>query len=574
MRGLIKKVWGLVQKRWEKFIWVDKKSRNHEPSKTDGRALREQNYWFAIALYSIFAIFTGMDLVAFIGKGWLLEFGRIFIAGGLALVVTSIVNYTRNLTIEKNMVEAISGRLKNTVQETFRILQHKIYPAHVYICDEGDDDNLFNKIIESHMQYTPHFKFMSVSGTYLLKTRLMRINMNLDTGIQLLFQNPCDINNLAHRVTQLEQYEGKTVRMLQEEIVESVIWAYILSMKNSSFKIRLRFHEAPPLCRMEFIGSDDLFLSYYKSQVGPRNWGPVAHYKRMQKDMENDVYRSFNSLFNFFWDSNGRKELNFREGVTFNSPHDLIAALKRCLSIDEDNVPEIFSEISVAGFLERMISEHTKIEDSLAVARTNGEFISSVSDWKTVEWLDRGRLLAITNEQNDSFLSPQRFSKTHRDGLWHRVVHIEIKHNNKYFIWLRKDGRYEIPGGHVSWIARWNRAETYEEAAHRELIEELNLPWNWKLIVDDCKERLISGGKILGSPFKNELTSTHGNNKEWVSVYELSWESAWGNPCRGKLSEEGKNANWLSLEEITALYTAGAGLNAALHLFLMRHTTQ
>ena len=536
--------------------------------------LLEQHYWLVISFISFIFTVVGLELIQFFAKGFLYETGRILISGGLALIITSIVTYFRNKTIEKNMVNNITHKLRGTVEETFRIIQHKIYPDQVYICDFRDgDDNLFNKKLNSCMQQATSFRFMSISGTYLLKNRLSKLEPNHDIDMQLLFQNPCDTMNLDHRAKQLERFESKAVSFLQQEIVESVIRAYVLQLRNNSFKIRLRFHTAPPLCRIEFTGADDLFVSYYKSQEGPKNYGPVAHYGHMQGDMENDVFRSFNYLFNLLWDSNGRQqELTFREGITFNSPHDLVAALKTCLNVPDGNqYQDIFSEISVAKILERLLDEHMAAE--AAMTSNEGMLMPSAFLFKILGWLDKGRLLAVTNDQNDANLSPHRFSKTHCEGLWHRVVHIEIKNRDKYFVWQRSDGRYEIPGGHVSWIATQNRAETYEEAAQRELTEELNLPWNWKLAAEDCKRKLKDSGNLIGSPFKNELSSTHGNNKEWVSVYELTWASDWVDPCKSELGEEGNNPQWLSLEEIRVLHDAGAGLNAALQLFLTRHTS-
>lgn len=549
-----------------------KKSTGVTASKNDNYELQSQNYWLWIFINSLIFTFVGLELINYFRSGFLYETGRVLISGGLALVITSIVTYFRNKTIEKNLVAYISHNLRGTVEETFRIIQHKIYPDQVYICDFRDgEDNLFNKKLNSCMQQATSFRFMSISGTYLLKNRLSKVEPNHDIDMQLLFQNPCDTMNLDHRAKQLERFESKTVSFLQQEIIESVIRAYVLQLRNNSFKIRLRFHTAPPLCRIEFSGADDLFVSYYKSQEGPKNYGPVAHYGHMQGDMENDVFRSFNYLFNLLWDSNGRRqELNFREGINFNSPHDLVAALKTCLSIDEGNLcQDIFSELSVARILEKLIDEYMIAET--AMTSNEGMQMPGACHYRIIEWLDKGRLLAVTNEQNDANLSPHRFSRTHCEGLWHRVVHIEIKNRDEYFVWQRHDGRYEIPGGHVSWIAMQNRAETYEEAALRELTEELNLPWNWKILEEDCKKKLKDSGRLIGSPFKNELSSTHGNNKEWVNVYELTWSSDWVDPCKAEVGQEGKNPKWLTLEEIRGLHAAGAGMNAALRLFLVRH---
>ncbi|MGH9754434.1 MAG: NUDIX domain-containing protein [Blastocatellia bacterium] len=178
----------------------------------------------------------------------------------------------------------------------------------------------------------------------------------------------------------------------------------------------------------------------------------------------------------------------------------------------------------------------------------------------------------VATDATDSHPYPLDFVIAHRDGIPHRAVHFEIFNDQgNYFVWLRLDGRLEIPGGHVDWNEKQNRPESYEEAALRELCEELNLSVNWKLSPSDVENKLL-GRLIPIAKIVNQVPSSHGSNNEWVTVYELRWQSDWGNPCEFIFSEEGhRAARWLSLNEIEELsIKSPMAINSALRLFLQR----
>ena len=104
----------------------------------------------------------------------------------------------------------------------------------------------------------------------------------------------------------------------------------------------------------------------------------------------------------------------------------------------------------------------------------------------------------VATDALDSSVYPLDFSTVHMQGIPHRAVHIEIVNSSgNYFIWHRTDGRLEIPGGHVNWLESKNRPESYEEAAMRELIEELNLPFNWGLSLENAQARLLDERCLL-----------------------------------------------------------------------------
>lgn len=179
--------------------------------------------------------------------------------------------------------------------------------------------------------------------------------------------------------------------------------------------------------------------------------------------------------------------------------------------------------------------------------------------------------IVATNE-TDSFPHPAPFETVHQEGIPHRVVHIEILNNSRlYFIWERFDGRFEIIGGHVDWMEEKNRAESYEEAALREIVEELNLCENW----DTSREQAIirlKGWLIPITRIVNQIPSSFENNNEWVSVYALYWQTKWGDPTNFKLSQEGSKASWLNINEIVNMCIKNPmKINSALRIFLRRH---
>jgi len=179
----------------------------------------------------------------------------------------------------------------------------------------------------------------------------------------------------------------------------------------------------------------------------------------------------------------------------------------------------------------------------------------------------------VATDSRDSQTYPLDFETVHKQGIPHRAVHIEItNHQEKYFVWQRKDERLEIPGGHVDWIEDQRRPETYEESALREIAEELNCSAVWKLDLNVVYKRL--GEHLFPIVHTiNQIPSSHGNNNEWVFVYGLKWQVEWGDPCNvgWLLSEEGQSPSWMLLDEIEQLsQEKPMGINAALRLFLRR----
>ena len=179
----------------------------------------------------------------------------------------------------------------------------------------------------------------------------------------------------------------------------------------------------------------------------------------------------------------------------------------------------------------------------------------------------------VATDSRDSCTRPLDFETIHTQGIPHRTVHVGIVNGERqYFVWSRKDGRLEIPGGHVDWLTEQDRPESYEEAALRETSEELELLGNWGLGSEGAyarlKAHLVPLDRIV-----NQIPSSHGNNNEWVTVYLLSWQRNWGDPCDSgwRLSAEGKSPQWLSVDEIERLGTEQPmSINAALRLFLRR----
>jgi len=180
----------------------------------------------------------------------------------------------------------------------------------------------------------------------------------------------------------------------------------------------------------------------------------------------------------------------------------------------------------------------------------------------------------VATDARDLRTYPLDFETVHAKGIPHRAVHIEIvNHQGKYFIWQRKDGRLEIPGGHVDWLEDRDRPETYEESALRETTEELNCAAVWKLDLDVVYERLREHLFPIVHII-NQTPSSHGNNNEWVFVYGLKWQIKWGNPCNveWQLSEEGQSPRWMLLNEVEQFcLEKPMSINAALRLFMQRH---
>lgn len=172
----------------------------------------------------------------------------------------------------------------------------------------------------------------------------------------------------------------------------------------------------------------------------------------------------------------------------------------------------------------------------------------------------------------DSYAYPMDFIAVHQLGIPHRVVHIEIVNVlGQFFAWERADGRLEILGGHVDWIEVQNRPESYEEAALREISEELNLTINWKITNDDALERMRDYMSPI-EKFVNQIPGANENNNEWVTAYRLIWQKEWEDPSKFILSDEGNRfPSWFTVEDIILHgLKHPMGINSALRLFLRR----
>jgi 8-oxo-dGTP pyrophosphatase MutT (NUDIX family) len=179
----------------------------------------------------------------------------------------------------------------------------------------------------------------------------------------------------------------------------------------------------------------------------------------------------------------------------------------------------------------------------------------------------------VATDARDARPYPLDFETVHRQGIPHRSVHLEIAGpESTYLVWHRPDGRLEIPGGHVDWLTAPDRPETYQEAALRELAEELALPANWGAEMDAVCARLRAR-MLAVAHIVNQLPSSHGRNNEWVTVFRLHWQDEWRDPCSPgwTLSAEGTSPCWLSVDEIEQRGLARpARISASLRLFLRR----
>lgn len=164
--------------------------------------------------------------------------------------------------------------------------------------------------------------------------------------------------------------------------------------------------------------------------------------------------------------------------------------------------------------------------------------------------------------------------EAHRRGIVHRAVHVEILNDEKrLLVWHRRDGRLEIPGGHVDWLDLEARPESYEEASLRELEEELALACNWKVEAAQARSRIAP---LLGNValVANQLPSSAGNNNEWVMVHRIDWPVAFGDPTAFTLSEdEGvSHAAWMSIEDLVSTASEHPEfITSSLRLLLLRH---
>jgi 8-oxo-dGTP pyrophosphatase MutT (NUDIX family) len=183
-------------------------------------------------------------------------------------------------------------------------------------------------------------------------------------------------------------------------------------------------------------------------------------------------------------------------------------------------------------------------------------------------------LLVGTSPRNDRCFPVDR-DEAHREGVPHRAVHIEVVDlDRRLLVWRRRDGRLEIPGGHVDWIATASSPESYDEAALRELREELALGANWSSSQSEVASRLRASLAPVATVV-NQLPSSQGYNNEWVAIYRLVWQPDWGDPSSSswRLDErEGASEPWWrTLDDIEAACSGDPKLaNAALRLLLRR----
>lgn len=178
----------------------------------------------------------------------------------------------------------------------------------------------------------------------------------------------------------------------------------------------------------------------------------------------------------------------------------------------------------------------------------------------------------IATDALDEAAFPESYGNVHRLGTPHRACHIEIHDSqDRWLIWRRADGRWELPGGHLDWRSEECRPESYEEAALRETMEELNVSLNWHMSDAEAQSRLAGRFIPLGRVI-NQLPSSAGANNEWVGVYRLCWLNEWGDPTTFAFGEEGNHSpHWMTLREIIDKSLADPmRINSALRLFLAR----
>jgi 8-oxo-dGTP pyrophosphatase MutT (NUDIX family) len=161
------------------------------------------------------------------------------------------------------------------------------------------------------------------------------------------------------------------------------------------------------------------------------------------------------------------------------------------------------------------------------------------------------------------------FRAAHQSGRPHRSVHVEVlDEESRLLVWARRDGRLELPGGHVEW--RDDAPEPTDRAAARELLEELGCA---DVVIESAVEPLRSKLKKVATQLNR---SDAGKNNEWVDVFgvarsELPAE-ALATPGDGVVSAEGNSKpRWMRLDEIReAAMLNPLGINSSLALLLAR----
>jgi len=175
-------------------------------------------------------------------------------------------------------------------------------------------------------------------------------------------------------------------------------------------------------------------------------------------------------------------------------------------------------------------------------------------------------LLVGVDEANKKTF-PINFRVAHKYGVRHRVMHMEVVDANaRVLAWKRKDGRLELPGGHVAWGIHGEEEPRY--AATRELLEELGLE------TDEIAARSGRLAKAVELVTWQMSESNDGDNREWVGIARVPIEALGAVKLKedGAMSDE-KNHDpvWMSPKEIRA-YTAEnpEGFNSSIRLFLER----
>ncbi len=166
---------------------------------------------------------------------------------------------------------------------------------------------------------------------------------------------------------------------------------------------------------------------------------------------------------------------------------------------------------------------------------------------------------------------PFDFARAHAAGVPHRAVHVEVSNGKgQLLVWMRADGRLELPGGHNQWVN--GKPELAEQAAARELLEELGV--EREKIERKCAEL----AQCL-TPVAVELNrSDRAHNYEWVTIFAVDWDVL-GLPLptsHSQLSAEGnRDPKWLRIGDIQAQAELGPShLNSSLLMLLGRRVQQ
>ena len=129
-------------------------------------------------------------------------------------------------------------------------------------------------------------------------------------------------------------------------------------------------------------------------------------------------------------------------------------------------------------------------------------------------------------DDNDDVIGKVRKSLCFEQGLIHRGICIFLFNKDKQlFVTLRKKDRHFFPDrwDGVSGTVKWG--ETYNEAAHRELLEELNICAEIRFLFDfKYRSPNINSNCRIFEGFSNEKIEINKEELEkgkWVSIQEL-----------------------------------------------------